>query len=182
MLNDKSIRKLVLEKKLISPFSEDLLQSHTYDLTLNNEFILFKACKPHEVFEVGKSNIEDFREKEMVIKDSFIIYPNDFVLGVTIEKIKLPPTLTATLEGKSTVGRLGLLIHDAGFIDAGFEGTLTLEIKNLNSFPIKVIKGMKIAQIIFYSVDEPETAYNSKRNHYQGQITVTQPDTNNLIN
>jgi dCTP deaminase len=181
MLNDTQIRKYCQNTShpLISEFSEKLLQSHSYDLTLGKQFVIYDSKKSHDSFIVGESNIEDFSKQ--ITSEKLCIQPGDFVLGVTQEYLYLPDTITALVEGKSTIGRLGLLIHDAGFVDAGFHGTITLEIKNLNSFPITVVAGMKIAQILFFDVDKPEKAYGFKGNHYQGQIEVKKPDLGNIL-
>lgn len=180
MINDKAISSLCQkDKRLIHPFSEELLQSHSYDLTLGDRFILYHSRKSHDKFIIGESNIDNFCEK--ITTSELCIQPNDFVLGVTKQYFKLPKNITALVEGKSSIGRLGLLIHDAGFIDAGFEGTITLEIKNLNSFPIVVKEGMKIAQIIFFKVSLPQKAYGKRHNHYQGQVDVTRPNLDRII-
>ena len=180
LVTDKNIRKLSEDKQnLISPFDINLLQSHSYDLTLGNRFIVYHAKKSHDKFVVGVSKIEDFCDT--VEADEYCLQPNDFVLGVTNQHLNLPSNLTALIEGKSTIGRLGLLIHDAGFVDAGFSGTITLEIKNLNSFPIVMKSGMKIAQVIFFEVEMPDKPYGIKGNHYQGQIDVTMPNMDRII-
>lgn len=179
MLTDNQIKSYSNSNGLITPFEENLVQPHSYDLTLAGEFVIFRSCKPHEIFDLKESKIEDFTTR--ILADELILQPNDFVLGVTIQHFKLPPNVTALVEGKSSIGRLGLLIHDAGFIDAGFEGTITLEIKNLNSFPIKMYKGMKIAQIIFFDVGTPDKHYGDRGNHYKGQIQVTKPNLDNIL-
>ena len=180
MINDKKITSLSIgNQELIVPFNESLLQSHSYDLTLGDKFVIFHAKKSHDVFKIGESIVDDFCET--VEADEYCIQPNDFILGVTEQKFNLPENLTALVEGKSSIGRIGLLIHDAGFIDAGFSGTITLEIKNLNSFPIVIRKGMKIAQILFFQIELPKLAYGKRHNHYQGQINVTKPNLDGII-
>lgn len=179
MLTDSKIISLSLNNKLISPFSDTLVQPHSYDVTLGGEFIIFKSCKSEEVFDIKTSDIKDF--SKTIKSDEITLQPNDFILGVTVEYFTLPTNITALVNGKSSIGRLGLLIHDAGFVDAGFSGTITLEIKNLNSFPIKLYKGMKIAQLTFFEVEEPIAHYGERGNHYKGQIKVTNSNLDKII-
>ncbi|MBT5016651.1 dCTP deaminase [Candidatus Peregrinibacteria bacterium] len=102
----------------------------------------------------------------------YIVQPGEFVLGVTLEKIKLPNDLVARVEGRSSLGRLGIIIHStAGFIDAGFEGTITLEITNINRMPIALHPGMRVCQFAFETMSsEAEVPYHQKsHSKYQGQ-------------
>ncbi|MBK5111600.1 MAG: dCTP deaminase, partial [Thermoleophilia bacterium] len=106
-----------------------------------------------------------------------ILHPGEFVLGQTLERVTLPDDLVARLEGKSSLGRLGLLIHStAGFVDAGFSGNLTLELSNVANLPITIYHGMPIGQISFMRMDQPvETPYGGQdtRSKYQGQAEPT---------
>lgn len=105
-------------------------------------------------------------------KEFFIVWPHDFALGVTMEKIKLADDLVARVEGRSSLGRLGIIIHStAGFIDAGFEGTITLEITNINRMPIKLYPGMRVCQLAFEQMTSPALVPYSKKktSKYQGQ-------------
>jgi dCTP deaminase len=105
--------------------------------------------------------------------DPFILHPGEFVLGQTLERVSLPDDLVARLEGKSSLGRLGLLIHStAGFVDAGFSGNLTLELSNVANLPITIYRGMPIGQLSFMRMDGPvEHPYGSGEtgSKYQGQ-------------
>ena len=118
--------------------------------------------------------MEDLTELVTVDGDEpFILHPGEFVLGQTLERVRLPNDLVARLEGKSSIGRLGLLIHStAGFVDAGFDGNLTLELSNVANLPITIYHAMPIGQISFMRMDQPvEHPYGSReaRSKYQGQ-------------
>ena len=108
----------------------------------------------------------------------FVIHPGEFVLGVTEERVAIPDDIVARIEGKSSIGRLGLIVHaTAGFVDPGFKGTLTLEITNLTRVPIKLYPGLLIAQLSFMTLDAPaERPYGSEAlgSHYQGQLAATE--------
>jgi dCTP deaminase len=110
--------------------------------------------------------------------DPFAIHPGEFVLGRTLERVKIPEDVVARIEGKSSLGRLGLIVHaTAGFVDPGFEGTLTLEITNLTRVPIMLYAGLLIAQLSFMALDAPaEQPYGSAElgSHYQGQTAATE--------
>jgi dCTP deaminase len=122
--------------------------------------------------------MEDLTELvEVEDERPFILHPGEFVLGQTLERVGLPDDIVARLEGKSSLGRLGLLIHStAGFVDAGFEGNLTLELSNVANLPITIYKGMPIGQISFMRMDGPvERPYGSDEagSKYQGQAEPT---------
>jgi dCTP deaminase len=110
--------------------------------------------------------------------DPFAIHPGEFVLGRTLEQVRIPDDVVARIEGKSSLGRLGLIVHaTAGFVDPGFEGTLTLEITNLTRVPIKLYAGLLIAQLSFMALDRAaEHPYGSAAlgSHYQGQVAATE--------
>jgi dCTP deaminase len=118
--------------------------------------------------------------EEVVIEpgDPFAIHPGEFALGRTLERVELPDDVVARIEGKSSLGRLGLIVHaTAGFVDPGFRGTLTLEITNLTRVPIKLYAGLLIAQLSFMTLDAPaERPYGSEAlgSHYQGQVAATE--------
>jgi dCTP deaminase len=103
--------------------------------------------------------------------EAFILHPGEFVLGSTLERVAIPDDLVARLEGKSSLGRLGLLIHStAGYVDPGWDGYLTLELSNVANLPITIYPGMKIGQISFFRLTTPaDTPYGSAGNKYQGQ-------------
>lgn len=158
MLSDKTIRGLALSKGLINPFDKKRLQPASYDLSLGCSFI-----------NVGSSKITD-----VDFGDVMLLEPNDFVLGTTIESVSIPADIVGRVEGKSSLGRIGLLTHaTAGFIDPGFNGKITLELKNIGPKTIALNVGCNIAQICFEYLDVCcENPYNSNRNHYQDQDDV----------
>lgn len=156
----------------VSPYSPHLVQPASLDLRLGSEFMRYKrGSEP-----IDPENL-DASQPERFSTDRFIIYPGDFVLGTTVERIGLSPALAARVEGKSTLGRLGLIVHStAGFVDPGFEGNITLEMTNINVRPVVLRAGMKICQIAFYWMDTPaEVPYGHEAlgSHYQNQLGVT---------
>ena len=172
VLSDGTIRELIEAGRLvIEPWTDEHLQPSSVDVTVLGEFRVFRNNRrPH--IDVRQS-LDDLTELVTVGDEPFILHPGEFVLGSTVERIALPADLVARLEGKSSLGRLGLLIHStAGFIDPGWDGTITLELSNVARLPITIYAGMRIGQISFMRLDQPaERPYghpdlNSK---YQGQ-------------
>lgn len=161
MLSDNTIKKLCIEQDLITPFKEEALQPCSYDLTLDD--IVIK-----QVFTGRKVDLV----KESVTKDFAEIRPGEFVLASTIEKVNLPNTLCAKVEGKSSIGRLGLFIQNAGHIDPGFSGNITLELFNAGEYIIDLKDIKSICQITFSELDRPST--NPYQGHYQEQEGVTE--------
>jgi dCTP deaminase len=174
-LSDGTIRRLVDAGRIvIDPWDPELVQPASVDLRLGNSF---------RVFHNHRTSAIDLREPptnltEAVTGEMFVIHPGEFVLGVTEEYVELPDDIVARIEGKSSLGRLGLIVHaTAGFVDPGFKGTLTLEITNLTRVPIKLYPGLLIAQLSFMTLDAPaERPYGSEAlgSHYQGQTAATE--------
>ena len=173
VLSDRSIREaLAAGRILIDPLDESCIQPSSVDLHLDNLFRVFLNHTAH-VIDV-KEDQEDLTELVKIPEEqAFILHPGEFVLGSTAERVRLPDDLVARLEGKSSLGRLGLLIHStAGFVDAGWDGHLTLELSNVANLPITLYPGMKIGQISFLQMTTPaEFPYGSKSagSKYQGQ-------------
>ena len=173
ILSDVSIRKAIAEGRiLLDPFVEDHVQHSSVDVTLDNLFRVFR--NDTTPFIDPKESQEDLTELvEVDAERAFILHPGEFVLGSTVERVQLPDDLVARLEGKSSLGRLGLLIHStAGFVDAGFDGHLTLELSNVANLPIALYPGMKIGQLSFLQMTTPaERPYGSGAtgSKYQGQ-------------
>jgi dCTP deaminase len=178
VLSDGTIRRLVDEGKIVlEPWDPGLVQPASVDLRLGDSF---------RVFHNHRAEAIDLREpptnltEEVVIDEgmAFVIHPGEFVLGRTLERVELPDDIVARIEGKSSIGRLGLIVHaTAGFVDPGFQGTLTLEITNLTRIPIKLYAGLPIAQLSFMTLDAPaQTPYGSEElgSHYQGQLAATE--------
>jgi dCTP deaminase len=175
VLSDGTIRRLVDEGRIvIEPWDPELVQPASVDLRLGGSF---------RVFHNHRTSAIDLREPptnltEEIQAEMFVIHPGEFVLGRTLERVELPDDIVARIEGKSSLGRLGLIVHaTAGFVDPGFKGTLTLEITNLTRVPIKLYPELPIAQLSFMTLDAPaERPYGSAElgSHYQGQLAATE--------
>jgi dCTP deaminase len=178
VLSDRSIRQEIDDGRIvIDPFEERLIQPSSVDVRVDRRFRVFRNSR-HPYIDVRKP-MEDLTEPVEVTgeDDPFILHPGEFVLGQTLERVSLPDDLVARLEGKSSLGRLGLLIHStAGFVDPGFSGNITLELSNVANLPITIYRGMPIGQISFMRMDQPvEHPYGSGENasKYQGQAEPT---------
>jgi dCTP deaminase len=172
VLSDRSIREALAAGHIsIDPLDESCIQPSSVDLHVDRYFRLFRN-HTSRVIDVREDQ-EDLTELVDVGDDPLILHPGEFVLGSTTEKVTLPDNLVARLEGKSSLGRLGLLIHStAGFVDAGWDGHLTLELSNVANLPITVYPGMKIGQISFLQMTTPaDQPYGSDglKSKYQGQ-------------
>ena len=172
VLSDRTIREEIAAGRLIiDPFDDALVQPSSVDLRVANEFRVFRN---HTQAFIDPAEPEDNLTELVTVTDDqpFVLHPGEFVLGSTLERVGIPGNLVARLEGKSSLGRLGLLIHStAGYIDPGFEGTLTLEFSNVASLPVLIRPGMRIGQISFLQMTTPvDTPYQGK---YQGQAGPT---------
>jgi dCTP deaminase len=172
VLSDRTIGRLIDEGRIeIDPYDAALLQPSSLDVRVDRYFRVFRNNRyPH--IDVKREQ-EDLTEQVEIDDEPFILHPGEFVLGSTLERVRLPDDLVARLEGKSSLGRLGLLIHStAGFIDPGFDGHVTLELSNVANLPITIYHEMKIGQISFMQLSEPtSTPYGSDSlgSKYQGQ-------------
>ncbi|RMH71896.1 MAG: dCTP deaminase [Actinomyces sp.] len=174
ILSDRTLRaQLDAGRIVIDPLGDNALQPSSIDLRLDRWFRVFRN---HTMSHIDvKENLEELTELVSVAEDEpFILHPGEFVLGSTLERVVVPDDLVARLEGKSSLGRLGLLIHStAGFVDAGFAGQLTLELSNVANLPITLYPGMKIGQISFMQMTTPaDKPYGSGElgSKYQGQV------------
>ena len=173
VLSDRTIRRQIDEGRiLIDPYDQSLLQPSSIDVRVDRFFRVFHNAR-YPYIDV-KQPQDDLTELVEVDGDSpFILHPGEFVLASTLERIRLPDDLVARLEGKSSLGRLGLLIHStAGFIDPGWDGHVTLELSNVANLPITIYYGMTIGQLSFVQLSEPaEKPYGSGElgSKYQGQ-------------
>ncbi|HCV36534.1 MAG: dCTP deaminase [Acidimicrobiales bacterium] len=150
ILSDRSIREAVAASRIvIEPYDDSCVQPSSVDLHLDHRFLVFRN-HTRGLIDV-RQDLSDLTEMvEGSDDDPFILHPGEFVLGSTSERVAVPDDLVARLEGKSSLGRLGLLIHStAGYVDAGWDGQLTLELSNVASLPITLYPGMKIGQISF---------------------------------
>jgi dCTP deaminase len=174
ILSDRTIREeLASGRIVIEPLGDRCIQPSSVDLHVDRYFRVFRN-HTMRVIDVKEDQQELTELVEMKDDDPFILHPGEFVLGSTIERVRVPDDLVARLEGKSSLGRLGLLIHStAGFVDAGWDGQLTLELSNVATLPITLYPGMKIGQISFLRMTTAaENPYGSSviGSKYQGQI------------
>ena len=173
VLSDRTIARLIADGRIgIDPYDERLLQPSSLDVRVDRYFRVFHNAR-YPYIDVKEPQDALTEEVEVEGDAPFILHPGEFVLGSTLERISLPDDLVARLEGKSSLGRLGLLIHStAGFIDPGWDGHVTLELSNVANLPITIYFAMKIGQLSFMQMTEPASApYGSAslRSKYQGQ-------------
>jgi len=177
VLSDRDIRAAMQAGRVrVDPHDPSCLQPSSVDLHLDREFRVFRNNR-YPYIDVRQAQ-PDLTEIVSIEDDEpFILHPGEFVLGQTLEWVELPDDLVARLEGKSSLGRLGLLIHStAGYVDPGWKGNLTLELSNVANLPIALYCGMKIGQISFFKMSSPvERPYGSKElgSKYQGQSQPT---------
>lgn len=177
MLSDRTLAEALAEGRIeIDPLGDNAIQPSSIDLRLDHRFRVFRN-HTRGLIDV-KDDLSDLTEMLEIDPDGvFILHPGEFVLGSTLERVRVPDDLVARLEGKSSLGRLGLLIHStAGFVDAGWNGMLTLELSNVASLPITLYPGMKIGQISFMQMTTPadnpygSTEIGSKYQDQQGPV------------
>ncbi len=177
VLSDRTIRAEIEAGRIaVDPFDPALVQPSSIDVRVDRRFRVFHNARyPYIDVRAPMDGLTEL--VEMDGDEPFILHPGEFVLGQTLEQLTLPEDLVARLEGKSSLGRLGLLIHStAGFVDSGFSGNLTLELSNVANLPITIYHGMPIGQISFMRMDGPvENPYGSRASgsKYQGQAEPT---------
>jgi dCTP deaminase len=177
VLSDRDIRaEIEAGRIVIDPYVAEAVQPSSVDLHLDNRFRVFRNSR-YPYIDVREEQPELTELVEIRDDEPFILHPGEFVLGSTLERIELPNDLVARLEGRSSLGRLGLLIHStAGYVDPGWEGNLTLELSNVANLPITLYDGMKIGQISFQRLSSPvEISYGDARlgSRYRGQRDPT---------
>lgn len=187
ILSDRDIKKKMASGAIVVESVDGKHNSHisasSLDLRLGRFFKLYNHSKKAVLDPRDPESFQDVT-KLVELKDGepFIVQPGEFVLGVTMEKVKLADDLVARVEGRSSLGRLGIIVHStAGFIDAGFEGTITLEITNINRMPVALYPGMRVCQLAFEQMSSAaEVPYHKKKtSKYQGQIL---PEESRLAN
>jgi dCTP deaminase len=178
VLSDGTIRRLVEEGAIkLDPWDPAMVQPASVDLRLGSSFRVFHNFR---VESIDLAHPPTNLTEHVAVGDgeSFVIHPGEFVLGRTAEWVELPDDLVARIEGKSSLGRLGLIVHaTAGFVDPGWRGTLTLEITNLTRVPIVLWPGKPIAQLSFMTLDAPaQRPYGHPElgSHYHGQVDATE--------
>jgi dCTP deaminase len=178
VLSDGTIRRLVEAGRIaIEPWEPALVQPASVDLRLGASFRVFHNHRARAIdLDDPPAHLTEL--VEVGGDEPFVIHPGEFVLGRTLEWVRLPDDVVARIEGKSSLGRLGLIVHaTAGFVDPGFEGTLTLEITNLTRIPIVLWPHKPIAQLSFMTLDRPaERPYGHPElgSHYHGQVGATE--------
>ncbi|MFC6705048.1 dCTP deaminase [Flexivirga alba] len=173
LLSDRDIRAQIDAGRVrLDPYDETMIQPSSIDFRLDRYFRLFDNHK-YPFIDPAAEQEELTRLIETESGEPFVLHPGEFVLGSTYEQVTLPDDVAARVEGKSSLGRLGLLTHaTAGFVDPGFSGHVTLELSNVATLPIKLWPGMKIGQLCFFQLSSPaENPYGSAKygSHYQGQ-------------
>ena len=176
VLSDRVIKTLLSEGKIIvEPLGEGCIQPASVDVHLDKHILVFRNSR--RPFIDVREDLSDLTEMEEIGAQPFMLHPGEFVLGSTLETIELPDDLVARLEGKSSLGRIGLLIHStAGYVDPGWKGHLTLELSNVANLPITLYQGMKIGQLSFLQLSTPaDNPYGSPGlgSKYQGQTVPT---------
>jgi len=179
ILSDRDIKARIAQGDIvvISPDADHLpnIGASSMDFRLGKYFKVYNHAT-HAILD--PADPDTFKDVTKLIElekegSPFIIQPGEFVLGVTVESVKLPDDLVARVEGRSSLGRLGIIVHStAGFIDAGFEGTITLEITNINRMPVALYPGMRVCQLAFETMSSAaEVPYGKKKSaKYQGQL------------
>ncbi|MBR4021752.1 MAG: dCTP deaminase [Ruminococcus sp.] len=166
ILSDKTILKMLDEKSLvINPVTKEQIQPASVDIRLGNTF---------SVVDDTPSNIITLESQinyKTITTDTYLIMPGEFVLATTMEYFELPDNLTAFVEGRSSLGRMGLFIQNAGWVDPGFKGEITLELYNANRCAIELKAGRRVGQLVFAEMDAP--AINPYNGKYQGQMGAT---------
>jgi dCTP deaminase len=185
ILSDSDIKKHIEEGLiLIDPLEdpERQIQPSSVDLRIGSEFKGFRIIRKPCIDPKDKSDIESYMESfHITEKEPFIIHPGEFALATTFEKVKLPDNLVARVEGRSSMGRLGITMHvTAGYIDPGFCGKITLEISNIGKMPVALYPGQRVCQIVFETMTSPaEKPYGhpDRDSKYMGQ---TRPETSRI--
>ncbi|HEY5198007.1 MAG TPA: dCTP deaminase [Solirubrobacteraceae bacterium] len=178
VLSDGSILRLVGDGRIrIDPWDPGLVQPASVDLRLGGTFRVFHNHRTSAIdLRSPPKNLTE--QIEVSDDETFVIHPGEFCLGRTLEYVELPDDIVARIEGKSSLGRLGLIVHaTAGFCDPGWKGTLTLELNNLTRVPIKLHPGLPIAQLSFMELDAPALrpyGHSGLGSHYQGQVEATE--------
>ncbi|MDE9364650.1 dCTP deaminase [Luteipulveratus sp. YIM 133132] len=173
LLSDRDIlAQIEADRVRLDPYDPAMIQPSSIDIRMDRHFRLFDNHK-YPYIDPAEEQDELTRPLEVADGEPFVLHPGEFVLGSTYEAVTLPDDIAARVEGKSSLGRLGLLTHaTAGFVDPGFSGHVTLELSNVATLPIKLWPGMKIGQLCFFRLSSPaENPYGSEKygSHYQGQ-------------
>lgn len=163
--NKTTLKKIKEQEVIIEPLKKSQLQPASIDLRIGNHFLTI------DEYSTPLISLDKPAVYKEIYKDHIIIPPQAFVIGTTMEVIKLPNNMSAFIEGRSSIGRLGLFIQNAGWVDPGFEGHITLELYNANRVPIELRAGRRICQLVLASLDQETAIYIGK---YYGQNKATE--------
>ncbi|MCQ2738034.1 MAG: dCTP deaminase [archaeon] len=176
ILSDIDLKKYIDDKRIvIDPLEdEEQIQPSSIDMRLGDEFKVFKVIRKPYIDPKDHEDLESYMESTIVPEgEAFIIHPNEFALATTHEYVKVPDDLVARVEGRSSMGRLGVTMHvTAGYIDPGFEGRITLEISNIGAMPVALYPGQRVCQLVFETMTTPaERPYGhpDRNSKYMGQ-------------
>lgn len=166
ILSDKTLTKMLTERELlVSPIEPEQIQPASIDIRLGNTFSVVEDSSS------GIITLDSKIQYKTIVTDTYLLLPGQFVLATTMEYFRLPDDLTAFVEGRSSLGRMGLFIQNAGWVDPGFEGEITLELFNANRCAIELKTGRRVGQLVFAKLDDHAIhPYNGK---YQGQTGAT---------
>ena len=166
ILSDKTLTKMLDEKTLVvTPLDPEQIQPASIDIRIGNTYSIL------EDLPTGMIGLDEETKYKQITTDKYILLPGQFVLATTMEYFELPDNLTAFVEGRSSLGRMGLFIQNAGWVDPGFKGEITLELFNANRCAIVLTAGRRVGQLVFAKLDD--TALNPYRGKYQGQRGAT---------
>ena len=166
ILSDKTLTSLIEKGELqVTPLDKESIQPASIDCRLGDHFLIVEDRQMQIIDLNTEIKYREYKGNEITIP------PHSFLLATTLERVKLPDNLTAFVEGRSSIGRIGLFIQNAGWVDPGFEGQITLELYNANSLPIRLEAGRRICQLVFCNMDQ--AALNPYRGKYQGQSNAT---------
>lgn len=176
ILSDKDLKKCIDEGKIvIDPLTDEKqIQPSSIDMRIGDEFKVFRVIRKPFIDPKDDEDIASYMESLTVSEgEAFIIHPNEFALATTYEYVKVPDNLVARVEGRSSMGRLGVTMHvTAGYIDPGFEGKITLEISNIGAMPVALYPGQRVCQLVFETMTSPaEKPYGhpDRNSKYMGQ-------------
>lgn len=177
VLSDHSIKEeLARGRIVVDPLDGSAIQPSSIDLKLGSDFRVFEYST-HRYIDPLAKGVDYTKHCSIAAGEAFVLHPGEFALGTTFERVVLPDNVVGRLEGKSTLGRLGLMIHStAGYVDPGWDGYLTLELANVANLPILLYPGMRIGQISFTYMSTPvDLPYGAPGlgSHYQGQVGAT---------
>lgn len=186
ILSDKTLKKMLATKAIkCEPLTEQSIQGASIDCRIGNHFLV---TEDHQMDLIDMNQEIKYRE---IVADSIVIPPKSFILGTTMEYLELPDDMTVFIEGRSSVGRMGLFIENAGWVDPGFKGNLTLELYNANTLPIRIYAGRRLCQLIFAQMDRKADMpygshpysgkYQGQRNTVGSRISLDVPDSKKYL-